>query len=176
MTYTIAQLAYLAGIIDGEGTISICDKRVQARKSKGIRKMVIRIYRARINFSTHVTVCNTDPRIMDWLIENFGGSISVSKRQKENWKIKLTWVMPTKLISTLLEAILPFLILKAEQAKLMIEARKTFDENQRALITSDEIYQRRLEICQMIRNHNQRILPPCCPAKLPGVPSQLPKI
>jgi len=71
--------------------------------------------------------------------------------------------MPTTKICEILEGILPYLVLKKEQAKLMIEMRKTFDQNQRQLLTSDEIYQRRLEVCQLIRSHNQRVLPPCCP-------------
>lgn len=90
MEYQNEKLAYLAGILDGEGTISLCDKRIQKQKSKGIRKMVVRLYRARVNFTTHVTVCNTDPRIMSWLIQNFGGTISTSKRQKQNWNVKYT--------------------------------------------------------------------------------------
>jgi hypothetical protein len=163
MEYTIAQIAYLAGILDGEGTISICDKRIMKRKSKGIRK-TNKVYRARVNFSTNVTVCNTDPVIIDWLVANFGGSVSYSKRQKTNWKQKITWIMPTAQISIILEKVLPYLVLKKEQAKLMIEARKTFDENQRQLLTSDEVYNRRLEIANLIRLHNKKALRPCCPS------------
>ena len=162
MKYSIAQLAYLAGILDGEGTISMSDKRIMKRKSKGIR-ITNKVYRARINFSTTVTVCNTDIVLMNWLLENFRGSLSFSKRQKDNWKPKITWIMPTKKISYILEQIYPYLVLKKQQAKLMIEARKTFDSNQKQLLTSDEVYNRRLEISQLIRNHNKKILPPCCP-------------
>jgi hypothetical protein len=162
MEYTIAQLAYLAGVMDGEGTISMCDKRITKRKSRGIRKTK-KVYRARVNFSTTITVANTDPRIMDWLLDNFGGAVSHSKRQHSHWKAKITWIMPTKKITYLLTAIIPYLVLKKEQAHLMIEARKSFDENQKQLLTSDEVYNRRLEISQLIRQHNQRVLPPCCP-------------
>lgn len=165
MTYSIAQLAYLAGIIDGEGTISICDKRVMKRKSQGIRK-TNKVYRARINFSTSVSVANTDPRIIDWLIQNFGGSMSHSKRQEENWRPKITWIMKTTEMVNILTQIVPYLVLKKEQAILMIEARKTFDSNQKQELTSDEVYNRRLEIAQLIRDHNKRILPPCCPSAL----------
>lgn len=162
MEYSKESLIYLAGIMDGEGTISMCDKRIMKRKSLGIRK-TNKIYRARINFSTTITVCNTDERLMSWLINHFGGAISTSKRQKKNWKQKMTWIMPTTKIIEILDGILPYLVLKKEQAKLMIEIRKTFDQNQRQLLTSDEVYNRRLEVSQLIRFHNQRVLPPCCP-------------
>ena len=162
MEYNISQLSYLAGIMDGEGTISMCDKRIMKRKSKGIRKTK-KVYRARVNFSTTVTICNTDLRLIEWLVANFGGGVSHSKRQHEHWKSKITWIMPIKEISKILTAILPYLVLKKEQATLMIEARKSFDENLRQLQTTDEVYNRRLEICQLIRCHNQRILPPCRP-------------
>ena len=163
MEFTIAQLAYLAAIVDGEGTISICDKRIMKRKSKGIRK-TNKIYRARINFSTNVSVANTDPRLIDWLVSNFAGNISHTKRQKKHWKPKITWNMPTTRISYLLELAFPYFVLKREQALLMIEARKTFDANPRQLLTSDEVYNRRLEIASLIRFHNKKILPPCCPS------------
>lgn len=163
MEYSIEHLIYLAGIMDGEGTISMCDKRIMKRKSLGIRK-TNKVYRARVNFSTTVTVCNTDSRLIEWLINNFGGAASYSKRQKANWKQKITWIMPVKNIAKILTGIIPYLVLKREQAELMIEARKSFDENQRQMLTSDEVYNRRLEICQLIRFHNQRVLPPCCPS------------
>ena len=51
-----------------------------------------------------------------------------------------------------------------QQAELMIEARKTFDNNPRGLEISDEIYNRRFEIAKLIRSHNQKVLPPCCPS------------
>ncbi len=163
MEFTVIQLAYLAAIIDGEGTISMSDKRIMKRKSRGIRK-TNKIYRARVNFSTTVTVCNTDSRLIDWLIANFGGSASYSKQKKENWKQKITWIMPTTRIREILIAALPYFVLKKIQAELMIEARKEFDENQKQRLTSDEVYNRRLEICHLIRLHNQKSLPPCCPS------------
>ena len=108
MDYLKEHLVYLAGIMDGEGTIYMCDKRIMKRKSRGIRK-TNKIYRARVNFSTTVTVCNTDERLMSWLIKYFGGAIYISKRQKKNWKQKMTWIMPTKKISKILEGIFPYL-------------------------------------------------------------------
>ena len=164
MGYTREQLAYFAGIMDGEGTISMSDKRRKKISEKGLRKRNNYIYRARINFSTTVTVCNTDPRIIQWLVNVFGGSVSYSKRQEEHWKQKITWIMPTSKIVEIISQTLPYFVLKREQAILIIEARKTIHCNPKGLQISDEVYNRRLEISKLIRDHNQKkILPPCCP-------------
>lgn len=72
--------------------------------------------------------------------------------------------MPTKRIAEVLSLALPYFVLKTEQAKLMIETRKTFDDNQKQMLTSDEVYNRRLEISKLIRFHNKKNLPPCCPS------------
>lgn len=72
--------------------------------------------------------------------------------------------MPTIEISKILKGTLQFLVLKHEQARLMIEARKSFDANTKNLPVSDKIYNRRLEIAKLIREHNQYVLPPCCPS------------
>ena len=60
------KLAYLAGIIDGEGTIVI---------AKG------KIRKGRINhpYSLRLVVMNTDIRLIEWLKENFGGSIHTKR-------------------------------------------------------------------------------------------------
>lgn len=172
MKYTIDKIAYFAGILDGEGTISMDDKRIGKSKSRGIRKSFrpykgkIRIYRARVVFGCHLSICNTDPRIMNWLVQNFGGAISVSKRMHAHWAIKLTWFASCKSICEILEACLPYLILKKDQAILMIEARKNIDANIKREEYPDEIYNRHLEICHLIRSYNKKNLPPCCPSAL----------
>lgn len=169
MEYTVAQIAYFSGILDGEGTISVGDKKISPSKAKGIRKSFrpykgkIRIYRARVNFSCHVSVCNTNSRLMDWLVKTFGGFVNVSKRTKVNWSTKMSWHLPCKSICPILEACLPYLNIKSEQARLMIEIRKNIDNNKKREEYSEETYSRHLEIAKLIRFHNQN-LPPCYPS------------
>jgi hypothetical protein len=133
------------------------------QKSQNIRKTK-KVYRARINFGTNVTIHNTNFRVMRWLSENFGGVIYTRKRQKIHWDRVYTWYMTLSDICSILSQCLPYLVIKKEQAILMIEARKSFDDNQKCLLISDEIYNRRLEIAKLIRLHNKKILPPCFPS------------
>ena len=61
--YTIAQLAYLAGIIDGEGCFVIgC---YAFSKKTGVP-----------HFHTTVQVTSTDRILIEWLVDNFGGKVA----------------------------------------------------------------------------------------------------
>ena len=58
--YTIVQIAYLAGIVDGEGSIYIgnfsCNPKTGTK-----------------NYQTNMEVTNTDENLINWLMENIGG-------------------------------------------------------------------------------------------------------
>lgn len=102
----IADIAYLAGIIDGEGTIYI-----GFDKTRGYH---LRFY-----------VVNTDKRLIDWLKTTFGGSVYSRKSLKNpNWRRKYEWINVNP--EDMLPEILPFLKIKKEQAMLAIKFRKTF--------------------------------------------------
>ncbi|MCJ7828131.1 MAG: LAGLIDADG family homing endonuclease [Dehalococcoidia bacterium] len=75
-------LAYTAGIMDGEGCISItCNKKKSSRK--GIE------YRIRVN------VANTNEWLVNWLKFNFGGCVTKA-RPRENCKQMYQWVLSSK--------------------------------------------------------------------------------
>src|SRR5574342_1271200 len=96
MNYTVEQLAYLAGLLDGEGCFHICDKRKSPQKAKGLRKPR-KEYIGQINFSTQVAICNTHIGVLNWLKEIFGGGIHIQKTpSKPNWDLKKQWIMPCK--------------------------------------------------------------------------------
>lgn len=65
-------LAYLAGILDGEGCFSI------GKSSKGY-------------YNLRVDVVNTDRRLIEWLHVNFGGYTGDRNTEKVEWKNKQTW-------------------------------------------------------------------------------------
>jgi hypothetical protein len=62
-SYTPIQLAYLAGIIDGEGSIYI------GRFKRNDKRHID-------HYQTNITICNTERSLTDWLYETFGGSLS----------------------------------------------------------------------------------------------------
>lgn len=102
----IAKLSYLAGIVDGEGTIGI-------HKSRDADRLIE-------SYSLNIAIVNTDYRLVNWLEENFEGSVRTTKPQQENWKDKFEWRMGGYSAYKLLRKVRPFLIIKAEQAEVGI--------------------------------------------------------
>lgn len=98
------KLAYLAGLLDGEGSILI------SNTFKGTRQIPI------------VRVNNTDKKMIDWIKKEFGGHINSKDRtRKPHWKILYRWetnaIKDTYLI---LNAVFPYLITKKQNAKKVI--------------------------------------------------------
>lgn len=99
---------YLAGIIDGEGCLII------SRSNRG----------SYMNYYGRIHVKNTDQSLMKWLVNNFGGN--VHKHIPSNaikHSIAYSWYFAGNAHSkeVLLLALMPYLIVKKEQAKVLIE-------------------------------------------------------
>lgn len=117
--YTIAQIAYLAGIIDGEGSIYIgnfsCNPKTKVPY-----------------YQTNIQVTNTDKPLIDWLYEIFGGLFSkrTPKQHASNSrKQAYIWTASGDRVTHLCELILPYLIAKKRQCEIMIKMRATFTKN-----------------------------------------------
>jgi len=104
---TEAQLAYVAGILDGEGSISL---------SKSKCNTITHLYRC-----PHVRIFNTDKRILDAVSSYVGGSERPHKDQYGDHKpcYRLEWNSKPK-IAELLTMLLPYLVGKKERAIVMI--------------------------------------------------------
>ena len=107
-------LAYMAGILDGEGSIVIA-------KQKRIRK-------ARYNkpyYRLHCAVSNTNEDVITLFWLTFGGSKSVRKQNGIRGKSPLySWDAVCKVAFNCLEQLLPYLRIKQRQAQLGIEFQK----------------------------------------------------
>jgi len=116
--YSIAQLAYLAGIMDGEGCFVIgC---YAFSKKTGVP-----------HFHTTMRVTSTDKILIDWLVENFGGkcsSYTPAQTAKNSRRTPYCWVIHSERVKHLCEVMLPYLIIKKDQAELMIQMRDTFEK------------------------------------------------
>ncbi len=99
------ELAYTAGIIDGEGWISIKNRQIK----NGYR-----------NYCLKVGVASTNEPIINWLKGNYGGSICFVK-SRGNRKDKWVWDLATKQASELLKLVLPYLKIKNPQAELALK-------------------------------------------------------
>lgn len=94
--------AYVAGLLDGEGTILI--------------------YKSRTYFQLSVRVVNTDLGSLERMKSLFGGNIG-SKREKKSIRTRpcWTWDIQGPAAAEVLVNIYPFLIVKREQARVALE-------------------------------------------------------
>ena len=99
-------LAYTAGIMDGEGSI-------------GIAKHKSRSCRIGYTFELYVQVTSSDEWLCQWLRFGYGGSLSHSTNNAGNpmWH----WIIASRKAGEYLKLICPFLKLKKPQAELAIQ-------------------------------------------------------
>lgn len=109
MNLTIVDKAYIAGIIDGEG--SICLSKDNA--SNQFRY-------------PNIQVSSTTYEILQYLKDKIGGSISKRTETNEKYKQSWKWQIKTNLTIELLEQIVEYLLVpeKIYRAKLIINEYK----------------------------------------------------
>ena len=98
------KLAYLAGIIDGEGSIMIT--------------------RSNENYGLKIAVANTKKELLDWLKNEFGGAVfpmKDSRVEERGWKQSYAWNLHGKRAYKLLGKLHDNLIIKREQQKIAVE-------------------------------------------------------
>jgi hypothetical protein len=100
-----AKYGYLAGILDGEGCLTI---------GAGQKETCT-------NYNSIVVVQNTSKKLIEWLQAKFGGSVYLSKKETDKTKAAYMWrILKKKEIELLLLAVLPYLVVKREQAKILL--------------------------------------------------------
>lgn len=102
--------AYTAGIIDGEGYIGI-----NKQKGKNNRRPTFRII---------VAVGNTNPRLILFLSEKFGGGIRVTEGRRQNEKPCFEWYITSNPALDFLESIEKYLVCKKDEVGLAIHLQK----------------------------------------------------
>lgn len=106
-------LAYAAGIIDGEGSIKIFKIKADYLKRKTDR------------YQLQVQVDMVDPKAVTWLQQMFGGKLYDHKRKPEtNWRDSKRWYIVTQQAGKFLEKILPYMKVKSIHARLAIDFLK----------------------------------------------------
>lgn len=147
---TETELAYLAGIIDGEGCISINHAGVW-KKTKA--------------FQCKVRVANSNQNLINWVMQILGkldikAHITHSKRCEDNPKWKRVYdvaVLNQTKCHTLLKAISPYLIGKKAQASLLLEwIESRWNQKRPEGFRYIPYSKRELEIVQQLKNLNQR--------------------
>lgn len=125
VTYDPIKLAYLAGIVDGEG--SICIYRVNPAKYNRYQNP---------NFRCCLHISNTKKELFDWIEEHFGNLNQKHKKQmrvifKKNSKHEryiYEWIINAHRMVDLCTQLIPYLVLKKRQAELVLQFRATFTQ------------------------------------------------
>lgn len=135
---TECELAYTAGIVDGEGTVAL---------TPWTR-----------SFLPFVQVTNTDKRVIDWLSARFGGKLYIWDRAQHpihKTRYNLRWV--GKHATSLITQLRPYLVLKGEQADLIVryysEGGNFHDGNNRLPVAE---YERRRQLHADLKVLNRR--------------------
>ena len=100
------KLEKLAAFVDGEGSI-IINKRIRIN--------------GKISYVQQIQIGNTDMRLIEWLIENFGGIMPKPYAGSGNRKVSYIWSLTSSNSYKLINKIRPYLLLKQEQADNAIE-------------------------------------------------------
>lgn len=133
---TEIDLAYIAGLVDGEGCISL-------EPPKKLRQGKFQSGRARI------IVSMTTPDVLRWLKENCGGTFYERKKRAVNQQPIFTWCLSGATVGHLLADLLPHMRVKHEQAKNAIEFLAVMKPPQWRL--TDDYRERLIELVE--RNH-----------------------
>lgn len=115
--YTIAEAAYMAGLMDGEGTFFIGN---YSNTRNGF-------------FQTVLKVTSTDKVMIKWIYNTFGGWMSeyTSKQRADNCKSPVfSWACTGDRLTHLCEIMLPYLTCKRNQAEILLEMRTTYHNSE----------------------------------------------
>ena len=142
---TPEQLAYLAGIVDGEGCFYF-GKVKQGRYGNGTQ------------WHCKLAVTNTDKSLTDWLNELFGGTQEIRYRYTSKQAFCRPihrWDCSGLMLDYICPLILPYLIIKKRQCETIMEIRKTY-ANIGSKRLSEEVVKLREDLLVTMRNLNSR--------------------
>jgi hypothetical protein len=137
--WTNEQLAYLAGIIDGEGTI-------------GIEKMAPCGSRKKFYYTPRLCIINTSKNLMEWLNQTFPFGHFSPRKKIAGRKECYAWRLFGTNVETIIVAILPFIQIKRRQAECVLRFRKTVGKT--GWNVSDETLSQRESLYQECKIYN----------------------
>lgn len=116
--YKDTDLAYMAGIVDGEGCLYI--SKIPKKDGDGY---ISEHYRGLLKID------NTDKALIEWLNEVFSGTNSAATRSTSSRKFErevFSWIATGDRLLNLCEQILSYLVIKKKHCENMIKFRKTY--------------------------------------------------
>ena len=123
-----SELSYLAGFIDGEGSFIIC-KRLHTNEF-GTWK----------GYSLFIDIGNTNLEVLQWIKNKTGNTSEIYiNPQKGNRKQMYRMRINAKLSKKLAEELLPYLIVKREQADVFLKF--PFDKKRLNSVLKEQLFQ-----------------------------------
>ena len=137
-------LAYMAGIIDGEGCIRI--GRIQSPYCK-----------RPFDHRATIQIGMTSQPVLLWVHHNFGGCLGVGRNESVRTKKTYQWSISAQQGTKLIKSLYKYLIEKKYQAKLFVEFAKTIGKkrNKQNYIT-DKIWNRRCVMFESMQKLNKK--------------------
>lgn len=134
----IRDLAYMAGLIDGEGYIAL--KRDHTAGC--------------VTYAPVVRITNTSLEMLYWVQGRFGGYVGHNKMSGNGkWKESYYWTVHHAKAASFLSIILPYLVVKRKQAELVIQHYETNTPRKKP---SEELALRRETIREELHKLNRR--------------------
>lgn len=93
------ELAYIAGVLDSDGCISLASKHVVPK----------------------ITVANTKEALPQWFHDRLGGHLSQQGARNLRWRSTWYWILQGQPAIDLLKLVRQWLVLKREQANVVID-------------------------------------------------------
>lgn len=135
------EFAYLAGIVDGEGSFIIsrskhpdCSERI---------------------FVPAMAISNTSPKMISWIRKRIGGALSTRKKGRK-WRACYQVHVYPRTLAELLPNLVPFLVVKQEQARTMMRFLSTTKHGAAAYRLSSKERALRLELYTQLKELNHR--------------------
>ncbi len=135
------KLAYFVGLLDGEGNL-----RIDLRHDK----------RGFAQHHARMTIANTDKKMIDWLLENYGGYVWSRKNMgNPNWRQIHFWIKTIgREHKDFIDSLIPFAITKRDRIILFREFLETKSTN--GVRITEEVRTKRDEIMLKLNSSNDR--------------------
>ena len=133
-----SKFAYMAGLIDGEGSFSITKSFSSPNRDR----------RRYLTYKLSVSMSNTNEAVMAWVSRVFGGHYLTGSNlnRKPHYKTRFSWTLANfPDIEKFTLGVLPYLIVKRDQALLTLEFCRTVRTAKIGTALAPEVQQKRDE-------------------------------
>src|SRR6266851_7520859 len=115
----VHELAYAAGIVDGEGSIGLSKTRRRGQTAQ--------------NWNVRLEVASTDWRLLYWLRNTFDLGAIGNVHSRAGWRPCGRWTVHKRAAGEVIQAIRPYRVIKAEQADIALAFRASIEAKRSSL-------------------------------------------